>query len=493
MHNQAITLAQLQQELNKDEAALFSEDSYVGEVTLPGLLRLGMEHEDQLDAIKDDLAEDHRLSTSLKAAEMQTRINSYAARIKRWKILQTVLMPMVSVHIPSDPQVDDIHLSSVVSRVDRSPLEIKMYMPSEVPLPLREKVCTEEMIEAEAKLRYATGLAAIVDLRYALRQRYSVGQWKNGQTGHGVPTTRARGTIKASSKKCRRMAYKYRRCREALLNLDQPNAPISRFSSIPDNWRSTFQELRASDVRFMNVLVRDMEGRMVLARRKKERIAQMHSVTGRSGQKHRTLSWIWRMGKESADAHVRDLNGDGTLREDTHLADTYDVDQLTVQAEWAKARARSDRWREELTLVQFEMRRVVSYLEWKAEEWERQKSMRQLKNIKSLFDRVTYRQGLAAYASRQAQVYRNMAAHCVNTWRNHLRYYQLDNKWASHYPSDPKEEREFGKLVKAQERRKANKEKRQKEEDDMEDDDDDPDNLWEDKEDVPIEGSKDKR
>lgn len=121
MHNQAITLAQLQQELNKDEAALFSEDAYAGEVTLPGLLRLGMEHEDQLDAIKDNLAEDHRLSTSLKAAEMQTRINSYAAWIKRWKILQTVIMPMVSVHIPSDPQVDDIHLSSVVSRVDCHP------------------------------------------------------------------------------------------------------------------------------------------------------------------------------------------------------------------------------------------------------------------------------------------------------------------------------------------------------------------------------------
>ncbi|KAJ7892452.1 hypothetical protein B0H13DRAFT_1573647, partial [Mycena leptocephala] len=41
-----------------------------------------------------------------------------------------------------------------------------------------------------------------------------------------------------------------------------------------------------------------------------------------------------------------------------------------IRVEWMKARARADRWREELTLVDEEMRRVLAFCAWKANWWE---------------------------------------------------------------------------------------------------------------------------
>jgi hypothetical protein len=42
-----------------------------------------------------------------------------------------------------------------------------------------------------------------------------------------------------------------------------------------------------------------------------------------------------------------------------------------IRIEWTKARARADRWREELILLEEEMRRVLKFCEWKALWWDK--------------------------------------------------------------------------------------------------------------------------
>ncbi|KAJ7895922.1 hypothetical protein B0H14DRAFT_2248834, partial [Mycena olivaceomarginata] len=41
-----------------------------------------------------------------------------------------------------------------------------------------------------------------------------------------------------------------------------------------------------------------------------------------------------------------------------------------IQVEWAKARARADQWREELILLEEEMRRSVVFCAWKQKWWQ---------------------------------------------------------------------------------------------------------------------------
>ena len=78
-------------------------------------------------------------------------------------------------------------------------------------------------------------------------------------------------------------------------------------------------------------------------------------------------------------------------------------------AEWAKMRARRDRWEEEYKLVVEEMRRTVAYLKWKVMWWHGQ-AQRQTQ-----LDLVTS-QGLDAYAAHQAKMLELLAESCIQKW-----------------------------------------------------------------------------
>ncbi|KAJ7462586.1 hypothetical protein FB451DRAFT_991024, partial [Mycena latifolia] len=80
-----------------------------------------------------------------------------------------------------------------------------------------------------------------------------------------------------------------------------------------------------------------------------------------------------------------------------------------IRVEWMKARARADRWREELILVDEEMQRVLVYCTWKANCWT---------------DRVALREdvspelpeGLRAYALEQAAREAAWATNWATKW-----------------------------------------------------------------------------
>ncbi|TFK78270.1 hypothetical protein K466DRAFT_507549, partial [Polyporus arcularius HHB13444] len=68
------------------------------------------------------------------------------------------------------------------------------------------------------------------------------------------------------------------------------------------------------------------------------------------GMKSKTVSWFWRDGKSFGD----DVN-------------TYTLE--AVRIEWFRASARAMRWREEVLLLEAEMRRTQRYYDYQHQVW----------------------------------------------------------------------------------------------------------------------------
>jgi hypothetical protein len=80
-----------------------------------------------------------------------------------------------------------------------------------------------------------------------------------------------------------------------------------------------------------------------------------------------------------------------------------------MQIEWAKSKARAERWGEEVKLLREEMRRVIEYFSWKAQWWRVQGPRRT--------DADGYIcNGAVAYAAKQAAMFENMAKSFVEDW-----------------------------------------------------------------------------
>lgn len=84
---------------------------------------------------------------------------------------------------------------------------------------------------------------------------------------------------------------------------------------------------------------------------------------------------------------------------------------IGVRVEWCKARARVNRWSEEVELLLEEMRRVIEFLKWQAEWWGGQVSSRSLGS-------VVDQEGLAAYARRQAALRLSLVTSFQHLWRD---------------------------------------------------------------------------
>ncbi|KAG6810243.1 hypothetical protein H0H87_011248, partial [Tephrocybe sp. NHM501043] len=82
-----------------------------------------------------------------------------------------------------------------------------------------------------------------------------------------------------------------------------------------------------------------------------------------------------------------------------------------LRVEWLKSRARAARFREEVDLLQEEMRRVLSFLAWQADFW------RKKAETSSHLYNGPRAGGLAAYAHRQAALRSNLAARFSDMWR----------------------------------------------------------------------------
>lgn len=102
------------------------------------------------------------------------------------------------------------------------------------------------------------------------------------------------------------------------------------------------------------------------------------------------------------------------------------IGPLGLRCEWAKSKARADRWSEEVTLLVEEMRRVIEYLDYKARWWDTLASARN--NISA-----ELREGLSAYSAKQSAIRRSMAASFATKWYSLLVTEQFTVDWPQIY------------------------------------------------------------
>lgn len=126
----------------------------------------------------------------------------------------------------------------------------------------------------------------------------------------------------------------------------------------------------------------------------------------------KTMSWIWTSdgggGGEGDDADTEKQIIAGECHKDTFWPMVMRPFS-GLRVEWAKGKARKDRWCEEVMLLREEMRRVLRFLEWRATWWEAQ--MRTQRGLKA-----EIAAGLEAYALRQADFHWRVGAAFKDRW-----------------------------------------------------------------------------
>ncbi|KAJ7118695.1 hypothetical protein C8R43DRAFT_1091016 [Mycena crocata] len=251
------------------------------------------------------------------------------------------------------------------------PETMPIYLPSRLPAADRQGACI-------------AGLAgeSLRDLRSALRTRTFAHQFQRKLGNSQGVYTKSRTLTDGIEDRVRAASGRYRMARE---------------------WEKDLQELRQEDIRGMNErLLNDTEKEEIRKARllaglpaeatKDEMVDEYGDPVSlttlfnlETGEGQRELSWIWYTGVAASGT---DTVADGLLHDD-------------IRVEWTRARARADRWREELILLDEEMRRVLEFCTWKAEWW---------------MDRLDSRPGVDEVLAEGLRAYALEQAHRENEW-----------------------------------------------------------------------------
>ncbi|KAJ7429119.1 hypothetical protein B0H11DRAFT_1945836 [Mycena galericulata] len=224
-------------------------------------------------------------------------------------------------------------------------------LPSGLSAAQRRSACRRGVAAVESRLRRGQCADALTTLRSRLHAQRHIIAWRNSNAAGQNSSTRSATLIGR--------AAKYRQARAALIELEGPDhAP-------------EFKELKDEDLRV------DLEEESDMAARKK--LARLGS-TKRS--------------RNEPAARRREWGGPG--EDDAELHDS-------VRVEWSKAKARKERWVEEVKKLREEMKFVLRMLRWTQAEWRIRAEKR--KDVDAALAA-----GLKGYAARQAALHGRIAA-----------------------------------------------------------------------------------
>ncbi|KAJ7740757.1 hypothetical protein DFH07DRAFT_698699, partial [Mycena maculata] len=370
--NDGPTEVQVRLELKKEE----EREAASGKALVPGtsataFLMAGLQIE---QAQRRIIAE--QVGLTLIAPEREARVQelriTLLQKIGRFRKLQAIWMPGAARAILADEEKRDE--DSLPLRAEH----IKLYMPHELPADDRAQGCVKGLADMEARLCAAQCASALTTLRGRLHAKRHLITFRNENLTGQVQTTKAHTLIGQVSDRVNASAAKYRKGREALVALKT------------NSFAPHFRELRDDDIR----LDGDNGESDSAAKKKLAMISSGHGTRAprnAPGQSKRVMSWIWTT-----------TAGSGDKEKDLH-------DCESVRVEWARAKARKNRWEEEVLLLQEEMRRTLRYLEWQAGWWEEHMDTK-------LDSTPEVRTGARAYALKQAWMHRRLVAHFKSKW-----------------------------------------------------------------------------
>ncbi|KAH8103218.1 hypothetical protein DFH11DRAFT_1692670 [Phellopilus nigrolimitatus] len=328
--------------------------------------------------------------TSASAASHQGTRNTLHRQILQWRTAQDIYMPGVAVQRmqipisskepvedrPSGAPTVDIATDGTIISAEN----LVLNLPSSVPA-----LANKSLQLMEGKLRVAQADDALETIRRLRRIITGVHAFKNLQvngTGN-KPNTRMHTLFQRYQTKIKLAVDRYRCARAALLALDKD---VTKKLDPKEEWGQRFQELKDADVR----------------------------GPGRNDDQHKKLgegrtvpSWIWAQARSCPDRSLGEFGE-------------------SVRVEWAKAKARVLRWEEEIILLSEEMRRVLVFLTWKADDWLSHRGKRD-----DLSDDT--RSGVDAYAAKQAAIMKRLAFGFAREWIPLLRKLNPVPNWVKTY------------------------------------------------------------
>ncbi|KIL55654.1 hypothetical protein M378DRAFT_17763, partial [Amanita muscaria Koide BX008] len=378
----ATTLQDVRSELAKEDAKA-AADGVVPphKMSLTVFLTKGLELEEQQRVLKCDVAQMKGKLTSKQRADLQEKRTTLFRRIQQWREAQLAYMPLVAPLLLTTGSIatDTDNTTSFVDRSETIPLHLPLSLPTSI------QNAIPHITENESRLRKAQAEEALDNIRRGRRMITGLTQFKklNISGAGNKPNTRMRTVYNQLQNRIQRAAARYRDAWAAVAK-----------GEVDGPWCKRFRRLEPSDIRGPG----------------KQSDDPIRMTNGRFEP-----SWIWIVGKVSTDCS------------------TEEEFEETMRSEWAKTRARRDRWEEEFQLLQEEMRRTVAYLEWKASWWHSQATRRKT-------DDAIVQQGLQAYAERQAHLMKKLASSCAERWVPTLRKQGIEVTWATEYlPSEPHE------------------------------------------------------
>ena len=312
-----------------------------------------------------------KTQSDAQKATLLERRGALLHQIEKWRDLQAVYMPGV--------------LDAGVSEPGREKAEsIKLWLPSYLDVAERNSLCSKGIITTERELRFGQLHDALNELRRARRIRRGLVTFHKVQlSGAGQKTqTKSRAVMHTIQERIDRAVRRYRVARDALLQLDPSGT-----------WQELYPALKDSDNRGPG--------------------KEPEEVSTSDGKF--IPSWIWL------------LNPNATTGDPTQSTISTDEVNEDMRVEWAQCVARVSRWEEEVVLLREEMRRVVQFLDWKSKDWALKADARA--------DVVTpeVSLGLAAYAHKQASIFRNLAITFCRRWRLKLISLTHPHDWATEF------------------------------------------------------------
>ncbi|KAJ7082620.1 hypothetical protein B0H15DRAFT_785555, partial [Mycena belliarum] len=332
------TLKQVRLKLAQEEYARTGDGTEVEREDSPStFISMGMEIEEA----------QRQLAVSIKAAghdpsptqqlDFLKRRTQLRVRLDAFRRVQLTYMPKLRRYLtPSQRAIWDAD--------DREPEATRLFMPSDFSTrTMREKACAKGLDGVEARLREGEAAEALDELRRGLRTRTATTKFKVRNWSGQRALTRGQGILRQISVKIHAAKLRYRYARQAILKLKGHG-----------DWEKRLKILADDDVRALNE--RSLTEEEIAERERLVAVGEVPEEGGVSamgdiisGETHRTLSWIWYAVSEKDD-------DDDKLHE-------------ALRVEWAKAYSRSRRWREELVIVEEEMRRTLAFGEYAERMW----------------------------------------------------------------------------------------------------------------------------
>ncbi|KAJ7429396.1 hypothetical protein B0H11DRAFT_1768213 [Mycena galericulata] len=307
---------------------------------------MGLEVEETQRLLELDIRTRKRAST-YQELDFVKRRTTLLKKIERFRKIQDVYMPGLRDELTAEQR------AAFDGESRKEPETTRMFLPSALSEAARKRACAPGIPNVEARYRHAEASETLETIRSGLRMRTVTNRFKVKNITGQRANTRAQGIQHQVDVRIHGGKVRYRYAREAYLRLTGPGP-----------WEEELRVLKDEDVRALNERAMTAEeaenaDRLRAAGHLNEvedgGVASEGVIVMR-GEGHRTLSWIWYYGGARA---VGDREQKAQINE-------------ALRAEWCKARARARRWREELILLEEEMRRTVEFGLWRAAWWREQ-------------------------------------------------------------------------------------------------------------------------